>query len=80
MSKITIEIKKNANENNASVLRRFTRKVQETGLLQKVKRQRYHERPLSKLAQKKGTLKRIDKRTAIEKLKKMGKYVERGRR
>jgi len=79
MSTTTIEIKKNANENNASVLRRFTRRVQETGLLQKVKSNRYNERDLSKLALKKGALKRLAKRKNTERLKKLGKFVERTR-
>ncbi len=79
MSTVSIEIKKNANENNASVLRRFTRRVQETRLLQKVKSNRYAERPLSKLALKKGTLKRIARRKDTERLKKLGKFVERTR-
>ncbi|MBP6855021.1 MAG: hypothetical protein KBD26_01200 [Candidatus Pacebacteria bacterium] len=79
MSTVSIEIKKNTNENNASVLRRFTRRVQEAGLLQKVKGNRYSERPLSKLALKKGKLKNLAKRKNVERLKKLGKIVERSR-
>ncbi len=79
MSTVSIEIKKNANENNASVLRRFTRRVQEAGLLQKVKGNRYSERALSKLALKKGKLKNLAKRKNMERLKKLGKIVERSR-
>lgn len=79
MSTVSIEIKKNANENNASVLRRFTRRVQEAGLLQKVKGNRYSERSLSKLALKKGKLKNLAKRKNVERLKKLGKIVERSR-
>lgn len=72
-----IEIKKNANENNASTLRRFTRRVQESGILQKVKSKRYNQRTSSKLAQKNAALKKIGKRKEIERLKKLGKLIER---
>ena len=73
MAKVIIEVKKNPNENNASVLRRFSRKVQESSIIQKVKKNRYNERKESKLKTKKGTLKKLKKRAEIEKLKKLGK-------
>ena len=77
-----IEVKKNANENNMNLLRRFSRKVQETGIIHKVKGKRYNERELSKLKTKVATLKRLDRKKAHEKLVKMGKAVvtTRGRR
>jgi ribosomal protein S21 len=75
MSKIHIEIKKNPNENGANVLRRFSRKVSESGIVQKVKSKRYNERPLSKLGQKLLTLKKLGKRKETERLKKMGKVI-----
>ncbi len=73
MAKTVVEIKKNPNENNASLLRRFSRKVQEGSIIQKVKSKRYNERKESKLKVKKSTLKRIVRRTQIEKLRKLGK-------
>ncbi len=68
-----IEVKKNTNESNMNLIRRFSRKVQETGIIQKVKGKRYNERPLSKLKTKQGTLKRLARRKIKEKLIKMGK-------
>jgi ribosomal protein S21 len=73
MTKVVIEVKKNPNENNAGVLRRFSRKVQESNIIQKVKKNRYNERKESKLKTKKATLKRIIRRSEIEKLRKLGK-------
>jgi len=73
MTKIAIEVKKNPNENNASVLRRFSRRIQESNIIQKVKGSRYNERKESKLKIKKSALKRIGKRKDIEKLRKLGK-------
>lgn len=73
MAKVIIEVKKNPNENNAGVLRRFSRKVQESNIIQKVKNNRYNERKDSKLKVKKSTIKRLVKRVATEKLRKLGK-------
>ena len=73
MIKTVVEVKKNPNENNASVLRRFSRKIQESGIIQKVKGSRYNERKESKLKIKKSALKRMNRRKEIEKLRKLGK-------
>ncbi len=73
MAKVTIEVRKNPNENNAGLLRRFVRKIQESSIIQKVKKNRYSERKESKLKIKKGALKRISRRREIEKLHKLGK-------
>ncbi|MDP2789158.1 MAG: 30S ribosomal protein S21 [bacterium] len=73
MAKTVIEVKKNPNENNASVLRRFSRKIQESGIIHKVKNSRYSERKESKLKIKKSALKRMGRRKEIEKLRKLGK-------
>ena len=75
MAKPIIEVKKNPNENNASVLRRFTRKIQESGIIYKVKNNRYNEREESKVKTKAAALKRITKRKTNEKLRKLGKLV-----
>ncbi len=73
MSKSIIEVKKNPNENNNSVLRRFSRKIQESSIIQKVKGSRYNERKESKLKIKRGALKKIGRRKEIDKLRKLGK-------
>jgi ribosomal protein S21 len=72
---IVIEIKKGATENSASVLRRFTRRVQETGLLQKVKKNRYNERDKSKLSGKKSALKKLVRAKEFTRLQKLGKVT-----
>lgn len=73
MAKTVIEVRKNPNENNASVLRRFSRKIQESNIIQKVKGNRYNERKESKLKIKKSALKRMVKRKENERLRKLGK-------
>ncbi len=73
MANTVIEVKKNPNESNTSVLRRFSRRIQESNIIQKVKGGRYNVRKESKLKVKKSALKRMDKRKEIEKLRKLGK-------
>jgi ribosomal protein S21 len=73
MANTVIEVKKNPNESNTSVLRRFSRRIQESSIIQKVKGGRYNVRKESKLKVKKGALKRMGRRKEIEKLKKLGK-------
>lgn len=73
MAKTVIEVKKNPNENNSSILRRFTRKMQEAGIVRHVKKNRYNLRQESKLKLKRSALKRMGRRKEIEKLKKQGK-------
>jgi ribosomal protein S21 len=54
--------RKNLNENNSSILRRFSRRIQESGIIRKVKGARYNVRPESKLKAKRGTLKKMIRR------------------
>ncbi len=75
MAKTVIEVRKNPNENNASVLRRFSRRIQESGIIRKVKGSRYNVRKESKLKIKKGALKKMSRRKEIEKLRKLGKMA-----
>ncbi len=68
-----VEIKKNKNENNMSVLRRFTRKVQESGVLQKVRSLRYDERAPSYTVRKKKKLASLQSKEKFDALVKLGK-------
>ncbi len=76
MSKTIVEVKKGTNESNATLLRRFSRKILDTGTIPKVKSKRYNQRPPSKLSQKAVALRRIVRRAENEKLKKLGKLKE----
>lgn len=77
MPMINVELKKNENENATNLVRRFTRKIQESGIIIKVKGKRYSERPMSKLSEKVVALRRIARRAEVEKLKKLGKMETR---
>lgn len=71
-----IEVKKNTNENNMNLVRRFTRKVQESGIIQKVKSKRYNKRAESKVKTKIAALKKIARQKNQEKLFKLGKATK----
>jgi len=77
MAKVVIEVKRNTNENNSGVLRRFSRRMQESGIIRKVKDSRYNVRKESKLKAKNSALKRMTRRKEIEKLKKLGRAITR---
>jgi hypothetical protein len=73
---INVEVNKNPNENSLSVIRRFTKKVQGSGVLPRVRSIRYASRVLSPYKVKKRTLKVIRRKAEVTQLIKMGKMVE----
>ncbi len=82
MSNINVEVKKNASENALSLIRRFQKRVQESGVLPRVRGIRYNDRPLSVLKTKRAKLKKLANLAKYEEDKRMGKVIERqkGRR
>ena len=70
---INVQIIKNPNENNGGVIRKFTKRVQEAGILNRVRGLRYYTRAASPYVRKKKTLKTIARRTEIEREVKLGK-------
>jgi ribosomal protein S21 len=73
---INVEVTKNNNENNVSVLRRFTKRVQGSGILPRVRSIRYSGRILSYYKTKMKTLASLKKKAEIAKLIKLGKMPE----
>lgn len=73
MTMTNIELKRNNHENAMSLIRRFSRKMIESGIIPKVKGNRYAVRETSKLAEKNMKLRRLARRDEVEKLKKLGK-------
>ena len=74
---INLEITKNSNESNASMLRRFTKKVQGSGVLPRIRSIRYSKRKLSPYKVKVQRLNSISRKTEIEELIRMGKMADR---
>ena len=74
---INAEVTKNEGETAVNLIRRFSKRVQGVGLIQKMRKRRYYARVKSKKVQRKHTLKVIRRREEIMELIKMGKLVER---
>lgn len=75
MARTVIEIKKNGNESASSVMRRFSRRVRESGIVRHVKDNRYSKRAASSYVMKKNALKRMERRGEYARLKKLGKIA-----
>jgi ribosomal protein S21 len=73
---VNVEVVKGPNENNISVLRRFSKRVQGSGVLPKVRSKRYTDRVKSENVRKAKTLTRIKRREEIQELIKLGKMNE----
>jgi hypothetical protein len=73
---INAEVTKNNNENNLNLIRRFTKKVQGSGVLPRVRSIRYATRKQSEYVKKKKTLKVLERRAEVNELIKMGKMTE----
>ncbi len=68
-----VEIKKGGKDNNANLIKKFTRKVQESGIIPRMKGLRYEERNLSAYVKKTKRLKSIKNREVREEQIKLGK-------
>lgn len=68
-----VEVEKNNNESSANVIRRFTKRVQGSGIIRRMRDNRYHNRIKSDNVRKSARLKKIAKKESYEKLYKLGK-------
>ena len=68
-----VEVTKSDKDNNLGLIRKFTKRVQGSGVLSRVRSIRYASRKASPYVKKKGALKRITERSRIRDLIKMGK-------
>ena len=70
---MAIEVKKRDKESVQSLLRRFSRRVQQSGILIRTRRSRFYIPPLTKRQKKIGALRRLKNQKEREKLYKLGK-------
>lgn len=75
-----VEVAKHNNENTSSLIRRFTKRVQGSGVLPKARSLRYFDRATSKATNKKSALKSIERRDKYEELAKLGRAPVKTRR
>lgn len=73
---INVEITRNNNENAASVLRRFVKKVRGAGFLQEVRDRRYFTRAASKLRRKKSKIVSLARYQNFVEQEKMGQGIK----
>lgn len=76
-----VQVEKNTNESSANVIRRFTKRMQGSGIIPRMRGERYFSRIKSSNVRKFARLKKLAKKEEYEKLLKLGKVQERtGRR
>jgi len=68
-----IEVNRKEGENSLSVLRRFTKKVKQSGNIQIVKGLRFNKRGMSRLQEKRSAIRKIKNQKNYELKKKLGK-------
>lgn len=71
-----LEVKKTEKENSQSLLRRFTKRVQKSGILIVARRGRFHKRVKSQEMQKRAALRRETLKLEYQRLKKLGKEIK----
>ena len=70
-----IEVQRHGNENVAGLMRRFSRKVQSSGVIRRVRSLRYHKKNLSGTQQKKDALTRMERTQKYVSLYKLGREM-----
>lgn len=69
-----IEVKKKDRETAESLIRRFSRRIQQSGVLVRARRTRFRVDEKSKTKKREGALYKVKIRKEIDKLKKLGKF------
>lgn len=73
---MALEVKKNSKETSQNLLRRFSKAVQQSGILIQARKNRFKKRKKSEKMKRIAALRREEKRKDFERLKKLGKLSE----
>ncbi|OGZ46328.1 MAG: hypothetical protein A3F26_03385 [Candidatus Ryanbacteria bacterium RIFCSPHIGHO2_12_FULL_47_12b] len=68
-----VEVRRREKESTGSLLRRFTRKVQQSRVLIDARAHTFRSRPKSKTKKQRDAVRRVQKRREYERLRKLGK-------
>ncbi len=68
-----VQVEKNQNESSANVIRRFTKRVQGSGIIRRMRGNRYHNRLKSSNVRQATRLKKLAKKEKYEEMYKLGK-------
>lgn len=72
-----VEVKRKEDESFESLLRRFNRKMQQSGIVLRARKTRYFERAKSRNLRRKSAIKRTELRNLRDELKRLGKPIPR---
>lgn len=76
MNYVAIEVKKRQGENTRSLLRRFSRRIQQSGVLIRARKARFYEKERSKREKRESAIRRERIKSEKDKLKKLGLLEE----
>ncbi len=71
-----VQVEKNQNESSANVIRRFTKRMQGSGVIPRVRKLRYYTRVKSENVRQKQRLLKLERGAVYEKELKLGKVQE----
>lgn len=71
-----VEVVRNSNESTANLIRRFTKRMQGSGVVQRVRGSRFSERVKSRNVLRMKRLKKLEKKEAYDLQVKLGKVQE----
>lgn len=71
-----IEVKKKDRESSDSLIKRFSRRVQQSGVLFSARKGRFFAKPKSRRQMRESAMYRAKVKKEVDKLKKMGKFDE----
>lgn len=77
---VNVQVEKHQNESSANVIRRFTKRMQNSGIIPRLKGERYFSRTKSRNVQRTARLKKLRKAEEFEQLVKLGKVQDKRRR
>ncbi len=80
MANTNVEVTRHGNENIAGLMRRFSRKMQSSGVLKRVRSLRYHSRADSDARRKKAALTKLKRHEWYVEQEKLGRVVEKKKR
>ncbi|PIU08458.1 MAG: hypothetical protein CO138_02180 [Candidatus Moranbacteria bacterium CG_4_9_14_3_um_filter_33_15] len=69
-----IEVRKKERESSENLIRRFSRRVQQSGVLMRARKSRFKLEEKSKMEKRKGAMYKEKVKKMVDKLKKMGKF------
>jgi transcription initiation factor IIE alpha subunit len=73
MKKQKFEIKRQERETNQALIRRFTKRLKDSGILINAKKSQFRKRPKSLQMRKKAVLRKIERKLEFEKQRKLGR-------